>query len=326
MRAAGLITLALLPVLTDCGAKGDLIIGELQPIKAGSANVTPTAGVGSGGNFLDQTGGSSGAGTGGDGGTDATLGGSAGSGSDAGAAGAAGDTSDCVDGDMPPTDSLIHRYSFDGTGTQVLDSVGTANGSVVGGAMLDGSGVLTLAGERDGQPDQYVDLQNGLVSALSEVSIVVWTTWAGGAGYQRVFDFGISDLGEKQGNAGKSYLAVMPSTGFANGTGLGSEIAAPGYPTLGLGSAEMMDDRAAVVGFTLRSGTDVALYLDGKLLLRSPTQLKLSDIKDVNDFVGQSQWSKDHCYHGSFSELRIYNVALSACQLRSIWSRGPDTL
>jgi len=44
----------------------------------------------------------------------------------------------------------------------------------------------------------------------------------------------------------------------------------------------------------------------------------------VNDFVGQSQWSKDHCYGGTFSELRIYNVALSACQQRTLWSRGAD--
>jgi hypothetical protein len=321
MRAAVLITLALLPVLADCGAKGDLIIGELEPIKAGSGSMTPAAGVGaSGGNYLDQGGATSGSSTGGDGGTDAPGAGAAGA-SDAGAAGAA---DNCVDGEQPPTNSLLHRYSFDGTGTTVIDSIGKANGTVQGGALLDGSGVLTLPGERDGLPDQYVGLADGLVSSLGEVSIVVWTTWLGGAGYQRVFDFGVSDLGAGQGNAGKSYLAVMPSTGFANGTGLGAEIAAPGYPTLSLGSVEMMENRPAVVGFTLRSGTDVALYLDGKLLLRSPTQLKLSDIKDVNDFVGQSQWSKDHCYHGTFSELRIYNVALDACQLRTLWSRGAD--
>jgi hypothetical protein len=150
--------------------------------------------------------------------------------------------------------------------------------------------------------------------------------WQGGAGNQRVFDFGMSDIGEGQGASGKAYLAVMASTGFANGTGLGAEIAAPGYPTLGLGSTEKMDDRSGMVGFSLRSGQSVALYLDGKLLLESPTQLKLSDIKDVNDFVGESQWSKDHPYHGTFTEFRIYNVALSACQQRTLTNRGPDLL
>jgi hypothetical protein len=63
--------------------------------------------------------------------------------------------------------------------------------------------------------------------------------------------------------------------------------------------------------------------LDGKSLIRGSTSLKLSDINDVNNWVGESQWSKDHCYHGTFDELRIYNVALTACQLQTLYERGP---
>jgi len=146
----------------------------------------------------------------------------------------------------------------------------------------------------------------------------------GGAGYQRVFDFGISDLGEVQGNAGKSYIAVMPSTGFANGTGLGAEIAIPGSATLQLPSPEVMNNRPAMVGFAFKSGVSMELSVDGQSLIQSPTTLKLSDIKDVNNWVGESQWSKDHAYHGTFNELRIYDMALTACQLHTLLVRGPD--
>ncbi len=314
MRATTLPILALPLLLTYCGSKGDLIIGELAPVIVGGASVIPSAGgsVATTGGSPTESGGSA---------TDSGAGGNA-----AGQAGADGATSGtpCTAGEEPPVDSLIHRYSFDGTGTTVADSVGVADGSLVGGAMLDGSGVLTLPGEHDGQPDQYLNLPNGLVSSHSGVTIVAWTTWAGGAGYQRVFDFGMSDLGERQGNTGKSYIAVMPSTGFANGTGLGAEVAAPGFATLGLGSAEDMLNRPAQVAFAVQSGVSLELFLDGKSLIQSPTPVQLTDIKDVNDFVGESQWSKDHAYHGTYDELRIYGAALNACQLRTLFDRGPD--
>jgi hypothetical protein len=326
MRAAAIPTLALPLLLAHCGAKGDLVIGSLEPVTSGGTSVIPAGGVGAVGNSGGTEATVGGASASGGGGNTETGGTAAGSSEGGAADNVGGDGSNCTGDEQPPSDSLLHRYSFDGTGTAVTDSVGTAHGSLVGGATLDGSGVLTLPGNRDGQPDQYANLPNGLVSSLTEVTIVAWTTWAGGAGYQRVFDFGISDTGEGQGNSGKSYLAVMPSTGFANGTGLGAEIAAPGLPTLGLGSPEMMNNRPAVVGFALRSGTSVGLYLDGQLLIEAPTTLKLSDIKDVNDFVGESQWSKDHPYHGSYDELRIYAAALTACQLRGLVDRGPNAL
>src|SRR5262245_29426140 len=55
---------------------------------------------------------------------------------------------------------LAHRYTFDGSGSNVLDSVGSAHGTSIG-ASLDGSGKLSLASS-----EQYVDLPSGLISAF----------------------------------------------------------------------------------------------------------------------------------------------------------------
>jgi len=324
MRVAIVPTLALPLLLAHCGAKGDLIIGELQPVMAGNPSVMPGAGTGA----TDATGAVAGSDQGGVGGGGGSVseGGTTGGDMPIATAGAGGDAS-CTDGEEPPTGSLIHRYSFDATGATVVDSVGAANGTLVNGAMLDGSGVLTLPGEHINPPgpDEYADLPDGLISKLNEVTIIAWTTWrSGGSGYERIFDFGISDIGAGQGNSGKSYVAMMPLTGFANGSGLGAEIAAPGLATQSLGSPEKMGDRPAMVALTLRSGVDVALFLDSKLLIQSPTALKLSDIKDVNDFVGESQWSKDHAYQGTYTEFRIYDSALNACQLHTLLVNGPD--
>jgi len=336
MRVAAIPTLALPLLLIHCGSKGDLIIGEFQHVSTtGGASVIPSAGSGADSNTAGTagtagaTGGSDSADSGGslsEGGALSGAGGSAGEAGEAGAPEVAGGApSSCPLGEEPPLGSLIHRYNFDGTGVTVVDSVGDADGNLVGGAALDGSGVLSLPGNRDGQPDQYLNLPNALISNLQGVTIVTWTTWQGGAGYQRIFDFGISDLGEVQGNSGKSYIAVMPSTGFANGTGLGAEVAAPGSATLQLPSPEMVLKRSAQVAFAFESGVSLELMLDGKSLIRSSTSLKLSDINDANTWVGESQWSKDHCYHGTFDELRIYNVALTACQMQTLFERGPAT-
>ena len=55
-------------------------------------------------------------------------------------------------------------------------------------------------------------------------------------------------------------------------------------------------------------------------------RVALSDIDDKNSWLGESQWSKDHCYHGTFDEVRLYSTALNACQLRTIMNRGQDAL
>jgi hypothetical protein len=320
MRVSLLHFVALPLLLSDCGSKQDLLIGEVAIVTTEGSSIIPAAGVGGEATIAGAA----------RGGMPGGAGGSSGASGEAGAAGTAEGgahaVEPCLEGEEPPVDSLIHRYSFDGTGTIVVDAMGGDEGTVVGGAMLDGSGVLTLAGNRDGLPDQYVNLPNGLISGLSQVTIMAWTTWEGGAGYQRVFDFGISDQGEVQGGSGRSYLAVMPSTGFANGTELGAEVAAPGFATQQLPSTRDIQDRLAVVALAYRSAVAVELFVDGESLIRTPTPVALSDIEDKNNWIGQSQWSKDHPYHGSFAEFRIYDVALSACQLRTLVERGPDAL
>jgi hypothetical protein len=317
-------------LLTYCGSKHDLVIGEIEtaPITEGGTSVIPNGGSagteanagGAGGTSSGSGGSNAVGGSSGDGGS-VTDGGSP-SGGDGGGGDSGAGPIICPPGEEPPLDSLIHRYSFTEAGTEVLDSVGTAHGKVLETTM-DGSGVLTLAGNSV-QPDQYAELPDNLISPLSEVTFVVWTTWKGGAGYERILDFGESNKGSVQGDSGRSYIAVMTSNGFANGTGLGAEITAPGFATLQLASTADIEDIPAMVALTFRSGGSVGLFLDAQPLIESPTSIKLSDIKDVNNWLGQSQWSKDHAYGGTYTEFRIYNAALSACQLSTLFARGPD--
>jgi hypothetical protein len=162
---------------------------------------------------------------------------------------------------------------------------------------------------------------------LTDVTVVTWMTWTGGAAYQRVFDFGISSSGEGLGNSGTRYLAVLPMTGFEDQAkpGLGAEVKAPGFPTIQLASTEDMEDRAAQVSFVFRGGVSAELYLDANLLASEATSITLADIDDRNNWLGQSQYQGDPFYQGSYEEFRIYGAALDACQLHTLLVRGPQT-
>ena len=96
---------------------------------------------------------------------------------------------------------LVHRWSFNNSagsapaGTSVTDSVGTANGEVVGlDAAFDGTSLL-LPGSTNGNQTPsniaaYVDLPNGLISSKTHLSVEVWATPVSIKNWQRLFDFG----------------------------------------------------------------------------------------------------------------------------------------
>lgn len=233
----------------------------------------------------------------------------------AGTAGTAGSgDSDCVDGVLPPEGSLLHRYSFNGTGAVATDTVSGADGNIVG-AMLDGNGNVVMTGGSA----QYVDLPNGIVSSLTDVTIVAWTTWRGEAAYPRVFDFGSSD-----GN----YFAVIPKTGFEDQAkpGLGAEIKVAGFDTVTLASTENVKDRDVFVGFVFKGGVSASLYVETKLVAQEATAITLADIDDRNNWLGRSEYAGNPPYQGEYQEFRIYGAALNRCQLSTVLVRGKEDL
>lgn len=214
--------------------------------------------------------------------------------------------------------ALVHRYSFDGTGTAVVDSVGVAHGSVQQ-AQLTGTGAVNLSGDGD-----YVDLPNGIVSALSSGTFEVWLEWAGGDDWQRIFDFGISDEGEEGPGSGEEYISLIPS---ADSQALrlvfrsdldGSEVQLDADVAL----PEAVESHVAVV-VDGEAGT-MALFLNGELLGSEAIPADLSAIDDVNNWLGLSQFDEDPSLEGSLLEFRIYAAALTPGQIELSFERGAD--
>ena len=223
----------------------------------------------------------------------------------------------------PPLHSahLIHRYSFDGEGTQVVDSVGSADGSLQNGAVLDGAGHVTLDGK-----DDYVNLPNGLLSGLTDATLVAWLAWSGGQEWQRVFDFGSTDAGEDMvGNATSSLFLTPkanpgpgPSTSFQTiSQQFGSVDSETRFPELRVSVI------AAVVDATNR---ELRLYAAGMPLGKPGVARSLALLADDNNWLGRSQWVQDAYLRGTYDEFRIYDKALSDAELAALETAGADVL
>ena len=295
--------------------------------------------------------GGGGAATGGTGSTGSTggVGGDSGSSSGAGA-GAGGDDGDGGDGgdggaaelDACPDDpeklapgqcgcgvaeacadleaALAHRYDFSQKGTTASDLRGGAHALIVGTSAAQGK--VTF----DGSTVAYVDLPNGMISALQDASFEVWLEWVDGAVWTRIFDFGISDKGEgNQGLYPPTYLYLTPSDGKSgnamraafSSNGINNEVAVRASKPLAIGSLQHL---VLVVDDT---NDELRLYVNGSLSAMNGFTEHLSSLNDVNNWLGRSNF-QDAPLQGSIEEFRVYDVALDSAAVAASHEFGPN--
>ena len=228
-----------------------------------------------------------------------------------------------------PALGLKHRYSFNGTGGAVPDSMGGLPGMLVPptGGTFDGQGTLSLDGLTG-----FVDLPNHLINTLGDATFMVWTSWPkGGSGFERIFDFGTGTMGENPpGNAaaGTDYIMATPFTDRMAGKYLGSEFRTQGTGIIQLSTPiTIKDPTVHQICVVFHSQLEIDLYLDAKRVGSVPIGTgKLSDIDDVNNWLGRSQTGLDNRYTGTYTEFRIYDRALDDCTIATARAAGPDAL
>jgi hypothetical protein len=235
-----------------------------------------------------------------------------------------------VDVPMTPVqNALIHRYSFDGTGTEVRDSKYAAHGEVIG-TTLPGSGALPLVAA---EPPQYVDLPDGVVSGLTDATFEAWVTWLGTSSWQRIFDFGSNNSAELAAGAaasGTSYI-FLTAASSANTPQMLPRGLRVSYSTNGVNDEEICQGpdtlpiavQAHVAVVVSQLEQKMMLYQDGKLLSTCDLTRPLSAIKAENNWLGRSNYSGDTYFEGIFDEFRIYNAALSADEIADSFAAGP---
>ncbi len=313
-------------LVLQCGDSSDLVIGSVQapnavlPDAGGStspasdADPDVPATSGSGGTGASPAGGS---------------GGIAAAGAPAEVAGSGGDDGltaiPCEVGDLPPVGSLIHRWDFSGPGPVMFDAISAANGDVINADESLDDGVLAF----NGQGESYVNLSDPIVSVLTDATLVAWTTWNGGAAWQRVFDFGMNDQGVDRRGHGQNFfmLANMPSVTNASEFGfLQMEFDKAGTGVDKIMTEDIAHDVEHQYAVTVRGGVQIDLYVDGQLMGSTATTGVFSDIDDRNSWFGLSNTSSDAPYNGIFNEFRIYDVALSQCAVDSLYQAGADVV
>src|ERR1019366_1969241 len=104
--------------------------------------------------------------------------------------------------------NLTHRYPFSANAN---DTVGAANGQLVGGATISGGAVVL-----DGSSG-YVNLPNNLVTNYTSITIEAWVTDNGSGNWARIYDFGNSSGGEDfqlgSGTSGIQYMFLTSRSG-----------------------------------------------------------------------------------------------------------------
>jgi len=128
---------------------------------------------------------------------------------------------------------LTHRYSFT---ADASDSVGTASGTLNGGATIVG-GALTLNGVNG-----FDSLPANLVSNYTSITIETWVTDSGSGSWARIFDFGNNTGGPGAQGTGTEYMFLSLPAGTGNLRGA--------YTDAGNGAEQIMqwpnDGRPAV--------------------------------------------------------------------------------
>ncbi len=198
--------------------------------------------------------------------------------------------------------NLTHRYTFNGTAN---DSVGTANGTLRGGAVITNDALLL-----NGASGTYLSLPAGLVTGYTAITIEAWVTDNGSSPWARIFDFG--------NNTTTNMFLSLPS-GYSSLRGA--------YTTNGSGSEQRLEWsgnrppawQEAQIAWTTDGATHTGvLYVDG-LAVATNSSMTLTPAslgRTTNNWVGRSQYSNDPYFKGSINELRIYSAALSASAIR----------
>ena len=210
--------------------------------------------------------------------------------------------------------ALIHRYSFI---SNANDEVGTANGTVEGGATFNGS-ALVLNGASG-----YVLLPAGVMSGQTALTIESWCSFATLANNCYIYSFGNTDSG---GN-GEDYIFCTP---HGSGTRAAISAADPGY------TAEqealvtnVLDHQSNVMVATVFNPPAhfIGLYINGTLVASNTTESDaMSVVNDQHSYLGRSLYTLDPYLNGSLSEFRIFNGPPTNNEIAADASAGPGQL
>jgi autotransporter-associated beta strand protein len=196
----------------------------------------------------------------------------------------------------------------DSVGTKAIDSWGARHGILTGVATWTG-GVQGKAVQLNGG-NGYVSLPSGLLSSLNDFTISSWVRIDGSAQWARLFDFGTGT---------SNYMFLSPLSG-SNTIRYAIKVNGSSEQQLNYSTPLAVGEWHHVAVILL--GTVGTLYIDGVAvntnsnMTYKPSSLGIT----TQNYIGKSQFS-DPYLNGAVDEFRIYNRALSASEIKTVYAQ-----
>ena len=216
--------------------------------------------------------------------------------------------------------TLIHRYSFNGPAAAApatfADSVGGADGTLVGTASVDGNGKLVLTGNSTDN-NNYAALPAHLLDTNLAFTLESWVSFGNNPTWARFLGFGDTVNG-----GGDSYMDFVPNDGFHGDTRweTGAFSVDQVGPTLNGRTVHLV-----LVYNNDPAHHSMSIYTNGVLM-------------GVNASIAPYTFNMTHCWLGKSSyggdangvftldEFRIYNGALAARQIAADFAAGSSVV
>lgn len=250
---------------------------------------------------------------------------------------------------------ITYRWQFNKpantapAGTVVTDEISGSQVIVRGqGATFTGT-ALRLPGGTTGNTAAdsiaaYLDLPNGMFSAMPNFTIEVWATPRSAQNWMRVIDIGrtteagdgLGASGEYTGAAGSAapgnttaYDDLMLSASI--GTNLSSQrfeakLGGTGAVTADSGLATTAGDlhHYAITFADTTTGGTIKWFRDGALIKTLAVTFHSASLHDVNNWLGRSLYSGDAVANIDYLDVRIQSVALADGQVTANYLIGPN--
>lgn len=212
----------------------------------------------------------------------------------------------------PGTTNLVHQWTFDeGTAN---DKVGTANGSLIGGATIVNK-ALKLASS-----GQYLNFSGTslALNTYTDISQEIWFTSVSGAntGYTM-----LSYFGNTSGGGGYNYI----STSAARGDNVSRTCITSGTYSSekGVNGTEYDDGKLHQMISIIRADS-VILYIDGNLIGKTASGIALSTVGTSLAYLGKGGYTSDPTWLGMISKFSIYNKTLTANEVKFLYQKGAE--